>query len=89
MKKKFSILFFAGTLISYGAMAQDGNKKDSSQPAKEIIVKDWGEKDLSKKLKEDQIRKSPGSLVTDSLNNSKEFTNRAKDKHCRHKKVTQ
>ena len=45
------------------AYSQPGDKKaDSLKPAREVILKNPGEKDLPQKLKEDQLKQAPVML---------------------------
>jgi len=52
--------------------SQTSDKKaDAVKPAREVILKNPGEKDLPQKLKEDQLKQAPVILSDSSINNSK------------------
>ncbi len=89
MKKKFSIPFFAFSFFSISVLAQMENKKpDTIKPAKEVILKNSGEKNFPQQLKENQLKEQPVILNSDSSNtaiaNSKQ-TKRMCNKHSKKK----
>jgi len=86
MKGKFYILFFVSSFFSTAIFAQSENKKsDSTTPAKQIISKDHGEKDLPDQLKKKQIQKNP-EVLKDSTAATTPATNKDKKNKCKHKK---
>jgi len=89
MKKKFSLPFFAFSFFSISVLAQtENNKPDTIEPAKEVILKNSGEKNLPQQIKENQFKKQPVILNSDSSNTAKANNKRTKgmcNKHSRKK----
>ena len=68
MKRKFCISFFLFSFFSIALLAQsEGKKADTVVSAKQVILKNTGEKNLPQQLKEKQIKGQPEILKTDSL----------------------
>jgi hypothetical protein len=87
MKMKFSIPFFAFSFFSISVLAQTENKKtDTIKPAKEVILKNSGEKDFPQQLKENQLKEQPVILNSDSSNTAKANSKRTKGMCIRHSK---
>jgi len=85
VKNKLGISLFALSLITLGAYSQTDNKKaDTAKPAKEVI-KDSGEKDLPRQLKENQLKQQPVILNADSSMNTSQAKTKKTKKNCRHK----
>jgi len=83
MKKHILIGLFA-FILPLIAPAQVENKKiDSSTSAKEMIQKNSGEKNLSKRLQKEQLKKNPELLAKDSTNGS--ASNKRHKTKCKHK----
>jgi hypothetical protein len=79
MKKKFSIPFLTFSFFSVTAFSQSENKKaDTTKPAKEVILKNSGEKNLSQQLKENQLNEQPAILNPDSLGTTKAHSKKTK-----------
>lgn len=67
------------------AYSQTNDKKpDSLKPAREVILKNSGEKDFPQKLKQDQLKQAPVILKTDSAINNSKATKPLK-KNCKKK----
>jgi hypothetical protein len=87
MKKKFGIPFFVFSFFSITAFAQSENKKaDTVKPAREVILKNSGEKNLPQQLKEEQLQQLPAILNPDSLNTAKANNKRTKGSCNKHSK---
>jgi hypothetical protein len=87
MKKKFSIPFVAFSFLSIAVFAQSENKKaDTIKPAKEVILKNSDEKNLSQQLKENQLKERPVILNSDSLGTAKASSKKTKTGCSRHSK---
>jgi len=83
MKKQILIVFVA-FIVPLVTLSQVKNKKiDSSASAKEMIQKNSGEKDLSKQLQKEQLKKNPELLTKDSANGS--ASNKRHKTKCKHK----
>lgn len=68
-------------------MAQPGNiKNDTIIPASQVILKNSGEKNIARNLKEKQLSKSPETLMAEPLTNSPGPSTKHKSKKPRHKK---
>jgi hypothetical protein len=86
MKNQSLILVFVFSLVTTFAVAQAGNKtSDSVNSARQIILKNSGEKNLTGQIKKEQVSKSPELLGPDS-SNTPVNAQRAKDKSNKQKK---
>ena len=80
MQKKFVIPFvLMGLLFCTRAHSQ---KTDSVKSAKQIILKNDGEKDLPQQLKQNQLNEKPAALKPDTTSIP---TKRGKNKGCKKK----
>ncbi len=88
MKKRFSIPFLVFSLFSTIILAQSKDKKaDTITPARQVILKNSGEKNLPQQLKEKQIKEQPAMLKTDSVSaTAKPGTKRTKTKYMKPQK---
>jgi hypothetical protein len=87
MKMKFCISFVLFGFFSTTLLAQSGGKKaDTIVSAKQVILKNTGEKNLPQQLKEQQINAQPEILKRDSLSVANAVGKNANRKSARCKK---
>jgi len=87
MKRRFYILFLPFSFFSIAVFAQSANKKnDSTTSAKQIILKNNGEKVLPVQLKKDQLQKTPEVLKDSAMAITPAINKSTKNKCDKHKK---
>jgi membrane-bound lytic murein transglycosylase len=87
MKKKIGLSVFVFSFFSIMALAQSENKNADTTAARQMILKNSGEKNLSQQLKEKQIKEQLVILKTDSISVAAQAnTSKRKTTKCKQKK---